>query len=175
MRFGAPDRGGEILSVTIPARAVCAGSSDPTGAASRRRSTSLTGIYTQTSGKVLSFGEDLAGLKAWQRARLGIARTFQNLQLFADLTVLGERDGGAPSVVQVDAVREWRSGCPGRGARSSRRGPGPTRSSSSWASTGWRSSGHGTPLRPGTPSGEIARALALSPAAPCSWTSRRPA
>ena len=48
----------------------------------------LTGIYTQTSGTMVSFGEKLDGLKAWQRARQGIARTFQNLQLFADLTVL---------------------------------------------------------------------------------------
>jgi branched-chain amino acid transport system permease protein len=48
----------------------------------------LTGIYVQTKGRVLSFGDALDGLKTWQRARKGIARTFQNLQLFADLTVL---------------------------------------------------------------------------------------
>ncbi|MGZ6141684.1 MAG: ABC transporter ATP-binding protein, partial [Myxococcaceae bacterium] len=48
----------------------------------------LTGLYTPTAGTLVSFGENLAGLKPWQRAQRGIARTFQNLQLFADLTVL---------------------------------------------------------------------------------------
>ena len=48
----------------------------------------LTGLYTPTAGKLLSFGEDLGPLRTFQRARRGIARTFQNLQLFADLSVL---------------------------------------------------------------------------------------
>jgi branched-chain amino acid transport system permease protein len=48
----------------------------------------LTGLYTPTSGRLYSFGRDLAPLKTHERARAGIARTFQNLQLFGDLTVL---------------------------------------------------------------------------------------
>ncbi len=48
----------------------------------------LTGLYTPTAGQMFCFGRDLAPLKTHQRARAGIARTFQNLQLFGDLTVL---------------------------------------------------------------------------------------
>jgi branched-chain amino acid transport system permease protein len=48
----------------------------------------LTGLYTPTAGRMYCFGRDLAPLKTHQRARAGIARTFQNLQLFGDLTVL---------------------------------------------------------------------------------------
>ncbi|GAC1336301.1 MAG: branched-chain amino acid ABC transporter ATP-binding protein/permease [Myxococcales bacterium] len=48
----------------------------------------LTGIYFPTSGQVFSFGEDLTRMRANQRAERGIARTFQNLQLFGPLTAL---------------------------------------------------------------------------------------
>jgi branched-chain amino acid transport system permease protein len=75
------------LTLTIPRGAV-RGLIGPNGSGKSTTVNVLTGIYVQTAGKVLSFGETLDGLKTWQRARKGIARTFQNLQLFADLTVL---------------------------------------------------------------------------------------
>src|SRR5262249_35475803 len=86
MRFGGL-RGVSHLTVTIPRGAV-RGLIGPNGSGKSTTVNVLTGIYVQTAGKVLSFGETLDGLKTWQRARKGIARTFQNLQLFADLTVL---------------------------------------------------------------------------------------
>lgn len=48
----------------------------------------ITGLYSQTTGDVFAFGKSIGKMKPFQRAQMGIARTFQNLQLFADLTVL---------------------------------------------------------------------------------------
>jgi len=48
----------------------------------------ITGIYRPDSGRVLFKGEDVVGLKPFQIARKGIARTFQNNRLFRDLSVL---------------------------------------------------------------------------------------
>jgi ABC-type branched-subunit amino acid transport system ATPase component/ABC-type branched-subunit amino acid transport system permease subunit len=48
----------------------------------------ITGVYIPTSGGVKVFGQISNKLRVYERARKGIARTFQNLQLFSDLTVL---------------------------------------------------------------------------------------
>lgn len=48
----------------------------------------MTGIYTATAGKVLFKGANLVGLRAHRIAALGLTRTFQNLQIFGDLTAL---------------------------------------------------------------------------------------
>ncbi len=48
----------------------------------------ITGLYQPTAGQVFIFDKPSNSVKPHQRAYLGIARTFQNLQLFSDLTVL---------------------------------------------------------------------------------------
>lgn len=48
----------------------------------------ITGLYTPTHGQVLVFGESVNKVAPHRRSHLGVARTFQNLQLFGDLTVL---------------------------------------------------------------------------------------
>ncbi len=48
----------------------------------------ITGLYLPTQGQVFAFQQPINKLKPFQRAQIGIGRTFQNLQLFADLTVL---------------------------------------------------------------------------------------
>jgi branched-chain amino acid transport system permease protein len=48
----------------------------------------VTGLYTPTAGQVYAFDKPITKLKPFERAHLGIARTFQNLQLFADLSAL---------------------------------------------------------------------------------------
>jgi ABC-type branched-subunit amino acid transport system ATPase component/ABC-type branched-subunit amino acid transport system permease subunit len=48
----------------------------------------LTGIYAPTSGDILFEGGSIVGLKSPQIAARGIARTFQNVQLFGELTLL---------------------------------------------------------------------------------------
>ncbi|MDA0982508.1 MAG: ATP-binding cassette domain-containing protein, partial [Proteobacteria bacterium] len=45
-------------------------------------------IYPATSGRILYEGRDLTGLAPHQVADLGIARTFQNIELFEHATVL---------------------------------------------------------------------------------------
>jgi branched-chain amino acid transport system permease protein len=46
-----------------------------------------TGVHGPTSGEILTFGERVSGRAAYRACRLGVARTFQALRLFASLTV----------------------------------------------------------------------------------------
>ena len=48
----------------------------------------ITGLYQPTQGQVFIFGKPSNKVKPYQRAYMGVARTFQNLQLFSDLSVL---------------------------------------------------------------------------------------
>ena len=59
----------------------------PNGAGKTTLFNIITGVYSPTEGKVLLDGEDLTGKQPYQIARAGIARTFQNIRLFNDLTV----------------------------------------------------------------------------------------
>jgi branched-chain amino acid transport system ATP-binding protein len=47
----------------------------------------ITGIFPLTSGEILFNGAPLDGLPTHKRLQLGIARTFQNIRLFGQLTV----------------------------------------------------------------------------------------
>ena len=47
----------------------------------------ITGLFPPTSGSVLFRGQDLATLPTHRRLRAGIARTFQNIRLFGQLSV----------------------------------------------------------------------------------------
>jgi len=59
----------------------------PNGAGKTTAFNVITGVYQPTLGKVSAFGQDLAGLKPHQITKLGLARTFQNIRLFKDLSV----------------------------------------------------------------------------------------
>ena len=48
----------------------------------------VTGIYTPTQGKILFQGQDIVGMKPYKIVQKGIARTFQNLRIFSNLTVM---------------------------------------------------------------------------------------
>ncbi|HEY4295652.1 MAG TPA: branched-chain amino acid ABC transporter ATP-binding protein/permease [Paraburkholderia sp.] len=48
----------------------------------------LNGIYKATSGRILFDGVDITTLSPHQRAGFGIGRTFQNIRLFASMSVL---------------------------------------------------------------------------------------
>jgi branched-chain amino acid transport system ATP-binding protein len=48
----------------------------------------ITGIYTPTQGKILLDGADVTGMKPYRIVQKGIARTFQNLRIFGNLSVL---------------------------------------------------------------------------------------
>ncbi|MCL6636219.1 MAG: ATP-binding cassette domain-containing protein, partial [Peptococcaceae bacterium] len=60
----------------------------PNGAGKSTVFNIITGIYPPTTGKVLFKGEDITGLKPYLITARGIARTFQNIRLFKNLSVL---------------------------------------------------------------------------------------
>jgi len=60
----------------------------PNGAGKTSIFNCVSGIYAPTRGRILFDGRDITGLRPHQRAKLGIARTFQNIALFRGMTVL---------------------------------------------------------------------------------------
>jgi branched-chain amino acid transport system permease protein len=61
----------------------------------------ISGLYKATAGEVRLDGQVISGARPYQLSHLGIARTFQNLRLFGDLTV---RDN---VLVALDRTRTW--------------------------------------------------------------------
>ncbi|MFB7075398.1 ABC transporter ATP-binding protein, partial [Streptomyces sp. NPDC056290] len=68
---------GEVLSVI-----------GPNGAGKTSAFNCITGFYKRSAGSVTFHGIDITGRRPARIAASGIARTFQNLRLFGDLTVL---------------------------------------------------------------------------------------
>jgi len=60
----------------------------PNGAGKTTVFNVITGVYRPTQGAVLLNGVNMAGNKPHQITQAGIARTFQNIRLFGNLTVL---------------------------------------------------------------------------------------
>jgi branched-chain amino acid transport system ATP-binding protein len=60
----------------------------PNGAGKTTLVNVITGVHPATDGQVIYQGSDISRLKPYQTARLGLARTFQIVQPFPDLTVL---------------------------------------------------------------------------------------
>ena len=60
----------------------------PNGAGKTTCFNAMTGVYKPTSGKVLLEGQLLNGLPQHRITRRGLARTFQNIRLFGEMTAL---------------------------------------------------------------------------------------
>ncbi len=60
----------------------------PNGAGKTTVFNVITGVYQATSGKAEFYGTNLIGMKRHHITKLGIARTFQNIRLFGDMTTL---------------------------------------------------------------------------------------
>jgi len=60
----------------------------PNGAGKTTILNIINGVYRPSSGNVFLGGQDMIGLKPHQIAERGVARTFQNIELFKNMTVI---------------------------------------------------------------------------------------
>jgi len=70
----------------------------PNGAGKTSAFNCMTGFYKATEGEILFVGKSLIGQKPHKITKMGIIRTFQNVRLFKNLTVLENVMSGAHSV-----------------------------------------------------------------------------
>jgi branched-chain amino acid transport system ATP-binding protein len=102
---GAVDDGGPVLearslsiafgglkavrdfNLRLPRNALC-GLIGPNGAGKTTAFNLLTGIYRPNTGRIFVGGRDVTGTRPHRIAHMGLARTFQNIRLFGDLSVL---------------------------------------------------------------------------------------
>ena len=68
-------------------RTEIAGLIGPNGAGKTTVFNLLTKVYQPTTGTIMIDGKDTAGMNTVQANKLGIARTFQNIRLFTNMTV----------------------------------------------------------------------------------------
>ncbi len=60
----------------------------PNGAGKTTAFNMITGVYTPTEGDIYFGGQKSSGKKSYQVTQMGMARTFQNIRLFSELTVI---------------------------------------------------------------------------------------
>lgn len=84
---------GDILSVI-----------GPNGAGKTSAFNCITGFYTPTGGTVHFRGDDITGLRPSAVAERGVSRTFQNLRLFGELTVLDNVRAGMHVRIKQSAL-----------------------------------------------------------------------
>ena len=60
----------------------------PNGAGKTTAFNMITGVYTPTEGAVYFNGKQSSGKKSYQVTQMGMARTFQNIRLFSELSVI---------------------------------------------------------------------------------------
>ena len=125
MRFGGLTAV-KSLNMTVPRQSLY-GLIGPNGAGKTTVFNVLTGVYCPTEGEIEFDGTRIERKKPYEITRLGAARTFQNIRLFADMTVL-------ENVMTAHHLRS-RQMLPRRGARHGQAPPGRerTRASARWS------------------------------------------
>ncbi|MCM2282980.1 MAG: ABC transporter ATP-binding protein [Bdellovibrionaceae bacterium] len=86
MQFGGLKAVDNFDLALIPGELV--GLIGPNGAGKTTCFNMLTGVYQPTSGQISIAGQSILGMKPHQVSHLGMTRTFQNIRLFKDMTVL---------------------------------------------------------------------------------------
>ena len=76
----------EDFNIAVGPTEIC-GLIGPNGAGKTTVFNLLTKVYQPTTGTVLINGQDTSGMTIEQANRMGIARTFQNIRLFSNMTV----------------------------------------------------------------------------------------
>jgi branched-chain amino acid transport system ATP-binding protein len=76
----------------------------PNGAGKTTVFNMLTGVYTPSSGNIYFAGQKINGRKPFEISKMGMTRTFQNIRLFKDLTVL---DNVLIAADQHQSYRLW--------------------------------------------------------------------
>ncbi|MBF9134006.1 ABC transporter ATP-binding protein [Plantactinospora sp. S1510] len=93
----------------------------PNGAGKTTCFNAMTGIYQPTEGEIRFRGSQLSGKKRHQITKLGMARTFQNIRLFPEMTALENVQVGADTHHKTSVIsalfrlpRHWREEREGR-------------------------------------------------------------
>lgn len=86
IKFGGLTAVNEVTT-EIPKGAIF-GLIGPNGAGKTTTFNIISGVYGPTSGKVIFNGKEIQGLPPYKINELGIARTYQNINLFKKMTVL---------------------------------------------------------------------------------------
>ena len=76
----------------------------PNGAGKTTVFNMLTGVYKPTEGQILLDGEDITGKRPIEINKKGIARTFQNIRLFKNMSVIDNVKVGLHNSVDYTAV-----------------------------------------------------------------------
>ena len=156
----------------------CAGSVHgiigPNGAGKTTLFNLISGLLPSTSGTLTLDGRDVTSAPPYQRTRLGVARTFQNIRMFSDMTVVENvmtgmhtrlNSSGVAALLRLPAFRAGRDRSPS------------TRRWSCWSSCRWPTRRSFGPATCPTATSAGWKSPARLPASPgfCCWTSRRPA
>ncbi len=89
----------------------------PNGAGKTTIFNLLTGVYLPTEGDVIVDGKSVVGMKPYQIVTQGLSRTFQNIRLFKDLTVIDNvkiafhqqmKYGVVNSIFRLPFTRYWK-------------------------------------------------------------------
>ncbi len=93
----------DSFSVSLGPTEIC-GLIGPNGAGKTTIFNLLTGVYQPTRGSVLINGIDTKGMSTHKVTKLGIARTFQNIRLFTDMSVLDNVKVGMHNQIKCSFV-----------------------------------------------------------------------
>ena len=76
----------------------------PNGAGKTTVFNLLAGFYKPTEGRVIFDGEDITDLKTYKRTEIGMARTFQNINLFKNMSVMDNALVGFHTRMKADPI-----------------------------------------------------------------------